>query len=88
MYRVKVFDRNSKTEKECLLEAFNSDDSVLFWSLKKQYYSSSDALLKMLDKQLGEYRIYICCDTAFIGGFFIAHSISLTNRRAELTVYI
>lgn len=80
--------QESTEEKTFLLNAFNSKDVKLFWSLKSKKYDSAEQIIKMLSVQHGNYKLFFGYEEGQVGSFYILQSISQANKRAELMAYI
>lgn len=75
-------------EQDFVLNAFNGRDSQLFWSPTQKIYSNGAGVIIDLNKQLRDYKLYMCYDDCKILAFFLVHSISIKNHRTEMMTYV
>ena len=80
--------KGSDKEKEFISDAFNSSDVVLFWSPFRRLYESGEEIIRMLDLQLGTYKLYFYYENGIIRCFYIIHAISTFNHRAEIMAFV
>ena len=85
---LKRYNEESPADSTFLVNVFNSEDSQLFWSAKRSVYANAASVIQQLNQQLGAYHIYIGFLNYRPLAVFIAHSISVGNRRCEILAYI
>lgn len=87
-FSIGEYECGNKLVDKFLIDAFNSKDSVLFWSPIHREYSDINSLLSTLRGQVGEYLLFIAYDGKIPKAIYMAHSISYTHKRADVLVYV
>lgn len=86
--RLVKFNIGNSEEELFLLNAFNSPDALLFWSTSGKKYEDIKAVLSQLDRNLGDYKIFLGLSSNVPKALFIAHGISYKNGHCEILAYI
>lgn len=87
-FAIKEYATGNGLTDEFLVDAFNSVESMLFWSPVRRNVYNIDSLLSMFRNQIGDYLLFIAYSRDVPVAIYMAHSISYAHKRAEILVYV
>ncbi len=88
LFSIKEYKVGNTSVDKFLIDAFNSKDSLLFWSPIHRNAYDINSLLSKFRSQVGEYLLFIAYNEDIPKAIYMAHSISYTHKRADVLVYV